>query len=122
MNVKENMLSFVLTAILVVTISVEGLLLGMEKKISNRQVLYYQLQAIRTSINLFKAIEKRNPTDFKELSSKIFQFPGESLKRHYLEGVPLDKNGVPLDPFGEPYKYDPHSGWARAGSLLYVDW
>ncbi|MFA4874725.1 MAG: hypothetical protein WC690_05235, partial [bacterium] len=93
-----------------------------ERLDSKQMVMRYQLQAVRTSVNLFKAIERRNPATFKELATSTFRFPGESENRHFLEGVLVTPAGEAVDPFGHAYAYDPVSGWVRSNSAGYLDW
>ena len=112
----------VLTVILIISIVAEGLLLHMERRVAFQTAMRYQLQAIRISVNLFKAIEKRNPSDIKELATAHFRFPGESEDRRFIEGVTVSPTGVALDPFGSQYVYDPVSGWVRSSSTGYLDW
>ncbi len=119
---KENVRLVVLIALLCLAIFALGLILKMEKRSADQMVMQYQLQAIRTSVNLFKAIEKRNPASFKELAAARFSFPGESEERHFLEGVQMDNNGEARDPFGNKYIYDPVSGWVRSNTAGYFNW
>jgi hypothetical protein len=112
----------VLIVILIISIVAEGLLLHMERRVAFQNAMRYQLQAVRISINLFKAIEKRNPSDIKELAMAHFRFPGESEQRRFLEGITVSPNGLALDPFGNPYIYDPVSGWVRSSTRGYLDW
>jgi hypothetical protein len=99
-----------------------GAVLKMEKKGAEQKVLMYQLLSLRTSLNLFKSVMSRNPSDLKELGTAVFKFPGDADDRRFLNGPVLDAKGAVLDPFGNPYDYDPKTGWVRSTTPGYTYW
>ncbi len=76
-----------------------------ERQLSNQKAMFYQLQALRTSINLFKAVNGRNPGNLTEMISSEYKFQ----VRIYLgafHNPTLNEDGSIIDPFETPYQYD----------------
>jgi len=93
-----------------------------ERRVLNQRLLFYQLQSMRKSVDLFKAIEKRNPQSLVELAGSSFSFPGEPQVHRYLESPSVNEKGVFNDPFGNPLNYDPGSGWVKSKTRGYEYW
>jgi type II secretory pathway pseudopilin PulG len=90
-----------------------------------------ELQNIRRSIALYKVLNQRTPQSLQELMEKELMLParigtepGESsfYKQKYLLAHALDAQGNILDPFENPYVYDPASGTVRATTKGYESW
>lgn len=112
----------VLIAVAVLTIIIMSVSIYFERRVSNQKTMYYQLQALRTAVNLYKAVNMRNPDSLRELAIGEFSFPGEAERRRYLEGPIFNRKGVAIDPFGNPYNYDPLNGWVRSTTPGYEYW
>src|SRR3989338_2181252 len=93
-----------------------------EREVQNQKTLFYQLQLLRTSIQLFKAVMHRNPGSLEELASLEYQFPDEVIMRRFLEYPVFVGDKKFTDPFGDPYTYDPQTGWVRSISGGYEFW
>lgn len=90
---------------------------------NNRQkALYYELQMLRSGINLFKVVEKRNPRNLNELAHGTYQFPGEMETKKYLYNVPFNTEGKLVDPFDNEFLYDYKTGWIRSSTEGYEIW
>jgi len=109
-------------AVALITVGVLIASINFERRISDQKLLFYQLQAIRTSVNLYKSIEKRNPSSLIELDSSRYRFPGDKSDRRFLEIPCGGENAVCLDPFGNPYVYDSATGWVRSSTPEYALW
>lgn len=96
--------------------------LRFERNINNQKLLFYQLQAIRTSVNLFKAITRSNPADLVELATSEYRFPGEEQKMRYLSTISANNDGFIVDPFDNPYVYDRETGWVKSSTRGYELW
>ena len=105
-----------------------------------------ELGNIRTSVLLYFVINKRYPKSLKQMLSEKIILPfhpfydAESLKgiagkelplqstgsividRSYLEKLSLDDEGNLIDPFGNPYVYDPKLGKIRSSTEGYRSW
>lgn len=99
--------------------------------------LRYELANIRTAIVLFVTLNRRFPENLQELTEKECLLPdaensveaaqlalekGAIFKRTYLETSCVDTQGVVLDPFGKPYRYDPQRGRVTAAETRYERW
>lgn len=93
-----------------------------QSKSGKQRTLFYQLQILRSSINLYKLVNLRNPESLDALAVEIYKFPGEGLTRRYIENAPIDKNGNVVDPFGKQYYYNKGTGWIRSASSGYEFW
>ncbi|MFH0799884.1 MAG: hypothetical protein V2A66_06855 [Pseudomonadota bacterium] len=113
--------TFLVTVALMMMIAVV-VFFRFERHLANQRVFYYQLESLRTSVNLFKAITKRNPANLKELADADYRFEGEDQLRHYVEFQAVDKKGEIVDVFGNPYVYDSRTGWVRTSTPGYEYW
>jgi len=93
-----------------------------QNKSNKQKAMFYQLQILRSSINLYKLINGRNPSNLEILANGAYKFPGEELARRYIENAPIDKDGIVVDPFERPYYYDAQTGWIRSASKGYEFW
>jgi competence protein ComGC len=93
-----------------------------QDKAGKQKMLFYQLQILRSSINLYKFIKGQNPPSLEVLAAGIYKFPGEELARRYIENAPIDKDGKVVDPFGKMYYYNGQTGWIRSSSSGYEFW
>jgi type II secretory pathway pseudopilin PulG len=99
--------------------------------------LRHELANIRTAIVLFVTLNRRFPDNLQELTEKECLLPdaensveaaqvalekGAIFKRSYLETSCVDTQGVVLDPFGKPYRYDPRRGRVTAAETRYEQW
>ena len=121
-NVGKVTERIALILVAVVTIVLMVASLRFERHMANQRLLYYQLLAVRTSVNLFKALNKKNPDTLEELVSAEYAFEGEDMQRRYLETLPTNQKGIMVDPFGNPYNYDRASGWVKSSTSGYEYW
>jgi type II secretory pathway pseudopilin PulG len=87
---------------------------------------------IRTSIQLFKMINGRNPQNLKEMVEKKVMLPARIghdkysgpifLNESYLMEYATDKAGNIIDVFGNPFAYDAIKGEVRSTSQGYESW
>ena len=113
----------VLVLVLVgVVASLVGSNLYYQYKSGKQKMMFYQLQILRNSINLYKLVNSQNPKNVEELATGVYKFPGEELTRRYIENAPIDKNGYVVDPFGNKYYYDGNRGWIRSSTSGYEWW
>lgn len=106
---------------------------------SRDTALRSELATLRNTVNLFSAIKGRCPNTLRELITADYALPfkagpteleitGEGklvveektfFDPKYLEAYAVDAEGNVLDPFGQPYIYDPGNCTVRARSLGY---
>ena len=112
----------ILILIAVAAVAVMVMAFRFEQRLVNQRLLFYQLQSMRKSVDLFKAMEKRNPESLQELARAEFAFPGEERRHRYLESPAMSDRGAFLDPFGHPYAYDLKRGWVKSTTKGYEYW
>jgi hypothetical protein len=114
---KIEYVIFIVIALL--TMGITGAAFRVEQRVAKQRIMFYQLQALRTSVNLFKSVLKRNPKSLRELAEAEFRFPGERRQRRYLDFAQINEEGLIVDPFGKPYVYDPNTGWVKSAMWRY---
>lgn len=120
---KRNFLEqLILVLVMVVVASLVGVNVYYQRQDTKQRALTYELQIIRSSINLFKIVEKRNPRNLKELAAAVYTFPGDRETKKFLINVPFDNDGSLVDPFGNSFFYDANAGWVRSGTPGYEMW
>lgn len=96
-----------------------------QRLVTKQRILFHELRVLRTSVNLYRAVNKRNPKSLNELATATFSFPGENVRRKYLD-YRIQKDGAKgtmlIDPFGNPYFYNPEKGWVRSSTKEYKFW
>lgn len=112
-----------LVGIVVLTLILLLASIRFEREVNRQKSLFYELQILRTSIQLFKAIEQDNPEALPELANGSYKFPNELEQRHFLEYTPnYDDKGQMCDPFGTPYVYNVKTAWVRSNTPGYEFW
>jgi type II secretory pathway pseudopilin PulG len=106
---------------------------------SRETAIRSELATLRNTINLFTAVKGRCPTTLQELVSAEYALPykagiAEPIKDEsgkieirekvffdpkYLEAYAVDAEGNILDPFGNPYVYEPKECTVHTGSPGY---
>ena len=112
----------VLAVILVLTITLVGSTYSSQQKFEKQKNLHHQLQLLRTAVLLYKSVNKTNPIEIAQITEGTFTLPEETLTRHYVEHAPKLSNGKLTDPFGNPYAYDPETGWIKSSTPGYDFW
>ncbi|MFC1666761.1 hypothetical protein ACFL0P_02650 [Candidatus Omnitrophota bacterium] len=70
-----------------------------------------QLTNIKTSVELYKALEGHYPEDLRELNKECKVIKEDSLyDKEYLEFQTLDKEGYPICPNGHRFIYNNKTG------------
>ena len=106
-------------------------------RLAREVALRYELANIRTAIVLFASRNKRFPGSLTQLVEEKYLLGDEEFsvhagsvslekrtifKRSYLEPSSVDAQGLVLDPFGKPYRYDPQRGWVSPVEERYGRW
>ncbi|MBI4126106.1 MAG: type II secretion system protein GspG, partial [Deltaproteobacteria bacterium] len=108
---RKNIERLSLLAIAILTVTLVATSIHYEREVGRQKALFYQLQLIRTAVQLYKSVRRDNPSSLETLASELYQFPGESIQRHYIEYPPEGAGSVFVDPFGTPYTYDSELAW-----------
>lgn len=84
-----------------------------------------ELQNIRESLVLYRAIRGSLPQDLKTLLNARFSPRGTDevfFGREFLDMIGRDNDGYPVDPFGNRFYYDTGKGVVYSGTDGYKDW
>lgn len=124
---KKNRLfeisGLIIVALLTLTLTV--VTFYFQRQITKQRILFHELRVLRTSVNLYRAINNHNPKSLYELATETFRFPDENIQRKYLdyrvqnEG---DNANELLDPFGHPYAYNSQKSWVWSTTKGYEFW
>ncbi len=111
--------------IIVAVVVVVALLIGSglyagRQNIQKSGILVQELSMMRSSIALYKMLNKNNPATLEELTTATYDSDG--TKKTFLEKLPETKSEKVVDPFGNAYAYDPKSGWVKSTSPDYEKW
>lgn len=113
---------FVVVIIIAVVAMLVGANIYYQRQAAKQKSLYYELQVIRSGINLFKVVEKRSPKNLTELARGTYKFDSDKDTKKFLYNVPFDKSGNLVDPFGNVFMYDYNTGWIRSSTKGYEMW
>lgn len=120
---KRHGLEYVLVSIMVMAVGALVVSnLYYQNKLEKERAMFYQLQILRSALNIYKIINRNNPASLVELASGTYQFPDDDTTKKYVENAPIDKYGHVTDPFGAQYQYDSEWGWIRSGTHGYEFW
>lgn len=89
-------------------------------KIEKGNLLAQELAMFRSSLMLYKTINWKNAGSLEELELSQYEVGGAS--RPYLDKLPVSKDGRTVDPFGNPYSYNPATGWVSSTTPGYAYW
>lgn len=110
----------IVTVVIILTVVLAVGLFSSRAKVEKGRLLGQELSQIRSSISTFIIINKHYPKSLDELASSTYTF--DSTSRPYVEFLARAKDGGVVDPFGNPYSYDPKSGWVNSTTVGYQTW
>lgn len=116
-NRYKKLKSFENTLVLIFILVLTTLIFGYYKKyedVVKSRVAHEQLYQINTSILLYTVVKNKFPDNLNVLISEEFLITGGShiIKKKYIEGLYVDREGYPIDPWGRRYRYDKNRGLA----------
>lgn len=88
-------------------------------------VLQAELKNLRAVIIFYYGSHGKFPEDLQEMRQKGYiEFSPESavVRKAHLQLLSADKEGYPLDPFGNRYVYDKNAGDVISGTKGYEKW
>lgn len=93
-----------------------------ERKIVKQQSLYHQLAILRQGINMYQMMEKKNPENLIDLAMATYKLPDDDRIYKFVETIEMDDEGRMVDPFENPYDYDPNTAWVHSTTPGFMDW
>lgn len=113
---------FIIMAVVAASIFTAISVYSSESKFFKDRILMYELESMRSAVITYKLLNKSNPSDLQQLVHMKYSFSLNEKDRQYLGNVHTDKEGFPIDPFGNRYVYDRTSGWVTSTTEGYKDW
>lgn len=96
-----------------------GLYAGRAKSLKS-DLLINELSMMRSSLLVYKILNRRNAENLEQLVTTTYYVDGD--KRPYIDKLPPARKGKIIDPFGNPYSYDPKAGWVSSTTPGFVQW
>lgn len=123
MIVKRRWVEAVLAVVILALVGgVSFVTFQAERRLQQQKVLFFELQIMRSAINLYKLVNRQNPASLTALATGVYQLPGDGSTHKYIDHAPTGPDGSVKDPFGEAYAYDPATGWVRSQARGYEFW
>lgn len=115
----------VVLCVIFVCIGVFAIFAKINLKAARETALRNELYNIRMSVELYKIIKGKTPSDLVGLINQEFEFrtpDGIMLKKSFLKPFRIDKQGYLLDPFMNRYSYNTRTGKVLTGTKGYEKW
>ena len=109
--------------VVIVVVILAVLFVFWKKTASNdlkQSALIDELRAARLGVGLYLEVNKSYPPDLKALATSKYKMGGED--KVYLTGIQLNKEGMPIDAFGNTFNYDPATGRVWPTEKEYASW
>ena len=97
-----------------------SMLWGGRMKVKRGDALMNELGAVRSAVALYRMKNGRFPSSISALAEETY--PSDSGQRPWLQAPLRVREGVAVDPFGAPYRYDPGNGSFSSSSAGYESW
>lgn len=112
----------VIVVVLVAAIVVAFGIYSKRDEVRKGKILLSELDSIRSSVTMYKTLNKANPPSLEALAKLNYSFDVGEAGKPYIEKAKYGKDGKMIDPFGNPYKYDNQTGWVASSSKNYDKW
>lgn len=112
----------VFVGVIVIAAALVGATYAFQKNSAKQHALHYQLQLLRTAELLYASVNREMPENLEQIAKGTFRLPGDDNTRRYLEHPPMIAGGKLTDPFGNPFTYDPKTGWIKSSTKGYEFW
>ena len=110
----------VIAAIVVISVSLAAALYAGRAKVRKGHLLVQELSMLRNGIQIYQLVNRKNPSSLAELVEGTYE--SESEPRRYVGPLPTDSAGRLIDPFGNPYAYDPQTAWVSSKTEGFERW
>ena len=109
---------FIVAVCVVLSVLISGALYAGRLKIQKGQLLQTELGSFRRAIMAYRLEHRANPPSLDALTERADGGEGAP----YIGVLPGFKEGRAIDPFGNPYVYEPESGWVSSSSVGFERW
>ncbi len=117
--------NLIMGALLVGMIYVAVLYYGKVAEQTRIKVLESDMRNMRLGISLYLYRNGEVPEDIRDLEKKEcieYTAGGKLIRREYVKLITKDKEGYPIDPFGNRYHYNPNTGMVHPTTPGYENW
>ncbi len=121
-TILENLLTIILVFFL---LGFFAIYFEKTTKVAREYTLISELANIRSSIEVYAAINRNFPKSLNQLLEEQLILPFKDfkiLKKDLLKNISVDEHGNPLDPFGNKFGYNPKSGYVWTTTKGYNGW
>ncbi len=118
---KRSYYEYVVVLIIVcLSVTLAFALYAGRSKVQKGNLLIQELSMLRSGIQIYDLLNKGEPSSLNELSESTYDIDG--AKMPYLDRIPGDSDGNFVDPFGNPYIYNPKKAWVRSQTKGFENW
>ena len=110
----------VIFAVVAITVSLAVALYAGRAKVRKGNLLIQELSMLRSGVQVYQLVNRKNPPSLAELVTSTYE--SGSSRRHYVQRLPMDSEGRAIDPFGNPYVYDPETAWVHSQTEGFGRW
>jgi hypothetical protein len=123
MNSKGRSTYEILLVTIVVALSV-AIAVGIYARrttVDDGRAMIDELFVLRRGIVLYHTLRGVHPSSLEVLASETY-LDGERKEVLFVERLHRDDSGRIIDPFGNPYSYEPRAGWLKSSTEGYEQW
>jgi len=118
---KRSYYEYVVVLIIVcLSVTLAFALYAGRSKVQKGNLLIRELSMLRSGIQIYDLLNKEKATSLNELSESTYDIDGRKMP--YLDRIPGDSDGNFVDPFGNPYIYNPKKAWVRSQTKGFENW
>jgi hypothetical protein len=110
----------VVAVIVVLTVIMGAAIYARRAEAEKGRLLMRELMMLRSSLIVYMIVNRERAPSLKELQSRRYEVEGVVLR--YSDELPLSADGEVIDPFGNPYRYDPKTGWISSATGGFEHW
>ncbi|MBI2342510.1 MAG: hypothetical protein HYU98_07250 [Deltaproteobacteria bacterium] len=111
---------FAVVAVVILAVGIFGVKSFLINKAEKENALMAELKSLRTSVQIYLVLNKSYPSDLKSLAGQKFVLG--SKEESYIKGIKFDREGYPIDVFGQKFDYNPGTGWVSSSVKRYSEW
>jgi len=118
---RSSLEKIIFVVLLIVIGALSGRAYMVEQKLIKQRQLSNELNLMRNAIHLYQMLKKKNPENILSLAFETYQM-GPGKPRRFLPTLKIDDNQHPIDPFGNPYDYNPKKAWVKSTTHSFENW
>ena len=124
-EIKKKRALWEIVLVVVVLLAVVGVAYGyfyFQEKAENEKALIYQLKTLRTAVQIYITTYNQKPQNMKDLYYRTSDKSEKNAIKLNWNAFEFGPEGEILDAFGNPFIYNPESGWIKTQTKNYESW